>query len=154
LPTQTRLAKKSNRSVRTHPIDGRSTVRLWHTGAMLRVGSININVSDMNRAAEFWSIALGYGIRGGSVNDDESTVLVPPEANCPAVTLDSDDGMHLDLYVESEEELVAEVDRLVGLGARQADWTYPDGAAFVVLTDTEGNLFCVANVGTRHHSAR
>jgi predicted enzyme related to lactoylglutathione lyase len=127
---------------------------LWHTGAMLRVGSININVSDMNRAAEFWSMALGYGIRGGSVNDDESAVLVPAEANCPAVTLDSDDGMHLDLYVESEEELVAEVDRLVGLGARQADWSYPDGAAFVVLTDTEGNLFCVANVGTRRHSAR
>ncbi len=98
-------------------------------------------------------MALGYEIRGGSVNDEESTVLVPAEANWP-VTLDSHDRMHLDLHVESEEELVTEVDRLVSLGARQADWTYPDGAAFVVLTDTEGNLFCVVNVGKRRHSAR
>ena len=61
--------------------------------------------------------------------------------------------MHLDLHVDSEEELVAEVGRLVSLGARQADRTYPDGAAFVVLTDTEGNLFCVVDVGKRRHSA-
>ena len=112
-----------------------------------------MNVSDMNRAAEFWSMALGYGIRGGSVNDDESTVLVPAEAKCPAVTLDGNDRMHLDLHVDSQEELVAEVDRLVSLGARQADWTYPDGAAFVVLADTEGNLFCVVNVGDSRRSA-
>jgi hypothetical protein len=25
------------------------------------------------------------------------------------------------------------------------DWAYPDGADFVVLADTEGNLFCVIN---------
>jgi hypothetical protein len=62
--------------------------------------------------------------------------------------------MHLDLHVDSEEELVAEVDRLVGLGACHVDWTYPDGAAFVVLTDIEGNLFCVVNVGKGRHSAR
>jgi hypothetical protein len=30
----------------------------------------------------------------------------------------------------------------------------PDEAAFVVLTDTEGNLFCVVNVGKRSHSGR
>jgi hypothetical protein len=62
--------------------------------------------------------------------------------------------MHLDLHVDSEEELGAEVDRLVGFGARHVEWPYPDDAAFVVLTDTEGNLFCVVNVGKRRHSAR
>jgi hypothetical protein len=25
------------------------------------------------------------------------------------------------------------------------DWVYPDAASFVVLSDTEGNLFCVVN---------
>jgi catechol 2,3-dioxygenase-like lactoylglutathione lyase family enzyme len=121
---------------------------------VLRIGSIIINVSDMSRAAEFWSMALGYGIRGGSVNEDESTVLVLVEAKCPAITLDGNERMHLDLHVDSEEELVGEVDRLINLGARQVDWTYPDEAAFVVLTDTEGNLFCVVNVGKRSHSGR
>lgn len=81
-------------------------------------------------------------------------MLVPADAKCPAVTLDGNDRMHLDLHVDSEEELLAEVDRLVNLGARRVDWTYPDGAAFVVLTDTGGNLFCVVNAGKWHHSAR
>jgi hypothetical protein len=37
-----------------------------------------------------------------------------------------------------------EVERLVSLGAQRVpDWPYPDGANFVVLRDTEGNLFCV-----------
>jgi catechol 2,3-dioxygenase-like lactoylglutathione lyase family enzyme len=126
----------------------------WQTGAVLRIGSIIINVSDVSSAAEFWRTALGYRIRGGSVDEDESTVLVPADANCPTVTLDGNDRMHLDLHVDSEEELVSEVDRLVNLGARRVDWTYPDGAAFVVLTDTGGNLFCVVNVEKWHHSAR
>jgi predicted enzyme related to lactoylglutathione lyase len=63
--------------------------------------------------------------------------------------LDGDDRMHLDLHVDSKEELAAEVARLVQLGARQVEWTYPDGARFVVLADTEGNLFCVVNAGQR-----
>ena len=54
-----------------------------------------------------------------------------PKQSAPRSILDGNDRMHLDLYVESEEELVAEVDRLVSLGARQADRTYPEGAAFV-----------------------
>jgi len=28
-------------------------------------------------------------------------------------------------------------------GARRVEWTYPEDADFVVLADTEGNLFCV-----------
>jgi hypothetical protein len=40
-------------------------------------------------------------------------------------------------------DLETEVERLIGLGATRAEWTYPDDADFVVLADTEGNLFCV-----------
>jgi hypothetical protein len=29
----------------------------------------------------------------------------------------------------------------------RADWTYPEGARFVVLADPEGNLCCVINTG-------
>jgi len=35
------------------------------------------------------------------------------------------------------------VGRLIALGAKRAEWTYPEDADFVVLADTEGNLFCV-----------
>ena len=53
--------------------------------------------------------------------------------------------MHLDLWSDSEEEQLAEVERLVSLGAHRVEWVYPDDADFVVLSDTEGKLFCVIN---------
>ena len=40
-------------------------------------------------------------------------------------------------------DLETEVERLVALGAERVEWTYPEDADFVVLADTEGNLFCV-----------
>ena len=36
-----------------------------------------------------------------------------------------------------------EEDRLIALGVTRVDWDYPEDADFVVLADTEGNLFCV-----------
>lgn len=85
---------------------------------MPRIGSIVVKVSDLNRAAEFWTSALGYAVRGGSVPEGESAVLKPSDAGAPSITLDTDDRMHLDLWVESEEELAAELARLVELGAQ------------------------------------
>lgn len=37
----------------------------------------------------------------------------------------------------------AEVERLLGLGARRVDWRYPEQADYVVLADPDGNTFCV-----------
>jgi hypothetical protein len=73
--------------------------------------------------------------------------LVPESGEGPRLHLDEDDRMHLDLWAADEEEQLAEVERLVSLGASRVDWVYPDGADFVVLADTEGNLFCVINAG-------
>lgn len=63
------------------------------------------------------------------------------------MNLDETDRMHLDLYAEDAAAQQAEVDRLIALGAQRVDWEYPDSADFVVLADTEGNLFCVVNGG-------
>lgn len=107
---------------------------------MVTLGSTVLNVSDTHRAAEFWSNALGYGASGNPA------FLRPESGEGPRLHLDERDSTHLDLWVEGEEELRAEVERLVSLGARRVDWTYPEGAAHVVLADTEGNLFCVCDV--------
>jgi hypothetical protein len=40
-------------------------------------------------------------------------------------------------------DLETEVERLIALGARRVEWTHPPDADFVVLSDTEGDLFCV-----------
>ena len=59
-----------------------------------------------------------------------------------------DPRLHIDLYVESDDEQAAEVERLVGLGAELVDWNhYPADPDFVVLADPEGNRFCVVNPG-------
>lgn len=51
--------------------------------------------------------------------------------------------MHLDLWVTDRDGQLAEVERLISLGARRVEWEYPDGADFVVLADPDGNHFCV-----------
>jgi len=38
---------------------------------------------------------------------------------------------------------MAEVERLLELGAGRVDWRYPEGADYVVLADSDGNTFCV-----------
>jgi len=69
---------------------------------------------------------------------------VPPEGDGVRLHLDEEDRTHLDLWVvRDSSDLETEVDRLVAIGARRVDWVYPEGADFIVLSDTEGNLFCV-----------
>jgi catechol 2,3-dioxygenase-like lactoylglutathione lyase family enzyme len=113
------------------------------------MGSVVLNVSNSTRAAAFWSQALGYVAHPGNPE-----FLVPPEWQPPSdfrrdhgdgmhLHLDRDDKTHLDLWVERNSSLQAEVERLVSQGARRVDWSYPKDADHVVLADPEGNLFCV-----------
>lgn len=106
---------------------------------MVRIGAIVLNVSDTRRATAFWSQALGYQ---PASNPD---FLVPNEAGVPRLHLDEDDRTHLDLWAADEEEQLAEVERLLALGATRVEWGYPEGADFVVLADPDGNRFCVIN---------
>jgi catechol 2,3-dioxygenase-like lactoylglutathione lyase family enzyme len=101
--------------------------------------SLVLNVSNISRAAEFWSKALGYVPKEG-----RPEFLVSPAGTGPEIHLDEDDRTHLDLCVDPATSSVgAEVARLISLGATRVEWEYPDHADFVVLADTEGNLFCV-----------
>jgi len=109
---------------------------------MLRVGSVVLNVSNVDRAAAFWSNALGY-----VGQPDNPAFLVPEHGTGTRLHLDEDDRTHLDLWAADEAEQLAEVDRLISLGAQRVDWEYPDDADFVVLADPDGNLFCVIDAG-------
>jgi catechol 2,3-dioxygenase-like lactoylglutathione lyase family enzyme len=110
---------------------------------MVTFGSVVLNVSDIQRASRFWGDALGYTPAGQG-----NAILRPDKGAGPLLLLDTDDRMHLDLWASDEEEQQAEVERLVSLGASRVDWVYPEDADFVVLSDTEGNLFCVIDAGT------
>ncbi|MFF8268561.1 VOC family protein [Streptomyces sp. NPDC016562] len=117
---------------------------------MLTLGTIVMGAADVRRAAAFWSRALDYVPRDGEVQD-RWTVLVPATGGGPGLALGASvtpiqehPRVHLDLYAADAAEQQAEVARLVALGARHVDWdSYPEDPDFVVLSDTEGNRFCV-----------
>ena len=112
---------------------------------MLKVGSIVWGVRDVPRAIEFWCAALDY--RPLREPSTDWAILVPRvgEGVQLAITQVSSDAKdhqrhHLDLYASDQ---MAEVDRLLSLGALRVNWRYPDGADYVVLSDPDGNTFCV-----------
>lgn len=110
---------------------------------MLSIGSVVWGVRDLPRALDFWTQALNYRLRNPP--DDDWAVLVPIEGPgvqlaLSLVTSEKARRHHLDLYATDR---AAEVERLLVLGARRADWNYPADADFVVLEDPDGNRFCV-----------
>jgi catechol 2,3-dioxygenase-like lactoylglutathione lyase family enzyme len=110
----------------------------------LYVGSTVINTADIERAAAFWTAALGYVVRG---SDPTFAVLTDPKRRWSNVSLQLSDEpkhgrnrVHLDLYTTDREREVA---RLEGLGATRVPWEYKDGHDHVVMADADGNEFCV-----------
>ncbi|MFJ9108209.1 VOC family protein [Streptomyces sp. NPDC102283] len=105
---------------------------------MVRIGTVVMGASDVERAAAFWKAALRYTEREPAT--DDWVVLVPVEG--PGVGLSPGRSVtpvqevprvHLDLYSDTQE---AEVERLVGLGAERVAWElYPPDPDFVVLAD-------------------
>ncbi|MFD6552958.1 VOC family protein [Streptomyces sp. NPDC058398] len=121
---------------------------------MLKVGSVVVGVSDVPRAAAFWTEALGYVPRDAL--EDDWIVLVPADGaagvqlslGLSETPVQERPRIHLDLYAGDAADQAAEVERLVSLGARRVDWDlYPDDADFVVLADPDGNRFCVIDTG-------
>jgi catechol 2,3-dioxygenase-like lactoylglutathione lyase family enzyme len=103
------------------------------------IGALVLNVGDIDRAAAFWRQALGY-----KAQPDNPAFLGPADGSGPRLHLDETDRTHIDLWIRREDStLESEVERMVALGATRVEWTYPPDADFVVLADTEGNLFCV-----------
>lgn len=109
---------------------------------------IGIDSCDPASLAPFWAAALGYTV-GDFDADGVYLFLVPPSPEFPVVylqrvpeTKSAKNRVHLDLFVE---DLDAEVARLSGLGAiRQGARSSLDGGAtWQVMTDPEGNEFCV-----------
>ncbi len=120
---------------------------------MLQIGTVVLGVTDVRRAAIFWTQALHYVPRADQAADDPTwTVLVPADGGSGAplalglseTPVQEHPRVHLDLYAGDAADQAAEIERLVALGAARVDWDlYPADPDFVVLADTEGNRFCV-----------
>src|SRR5687768_11668396 len=110
--------------------------------------SLVLDCRDPKALAEFWAPALGYQDVGSVEN---YTLLVPSGDAGPRLLLQrvpeekgGKNRMHLDIHVADIE---AEATRLEQLGARrvEADPRSEYGHAWVLMSDPEGNEFCVCD---------
>ncbi|GIE91087.1 VOC family protein [Actinoplanes regularis] len=102
-----------------------------------------VDAEDPARLARWWAEALDYVIVEESAGDVEIRRR-PDERPGLTFTHGTDvrkgkNRLHLDLRPDDQE---AEVERLVGMGARPVDIGQHD-VPWVVLADPEGNEFCV-----------
>jgi len=93
---------------------------------MLTFGVVALGVTDAQRAAEFWSAALGYELREDGFGG-WAKVLVPRNGAGTAIALQLSQTppqdhprLHVDLHVVDAYEQESEAARLVSLGARRA----------------------------------
>jgi len=115
----------------------------------IRLGSTVINCADISLMTRFWGQALGLA-PSSSGDGDDFRVLRGEHGNLSLqlarTPVTARDQMHLDLYTEDQ---AAEVRRLTGLGARVVRDHHEPGDDYVVMTDPEGNEFCVCVVHPR-----
>lgn len=112
---------------------------------MLTIGSIVWGVRDLPAALRFWTAALAY--HPLREPEPDWAILVPSAGPGPQLALkqvsstaEQRQRHHLDLYTPNQ---LAEVDRLLSLGATRVSWRYEPDADYVVLADPDGNRFCV-----------
>ncbi len=108
---------------------------------------ICVDANDVERLASFWELALGY--RRGSGDGEPYLNLVPAQGDDgPVVLLQRvpeaprvKNRVHLDVYAQDAPGLI---DRLVDAGGKRVDEPTTDGKTWwQVMTDPEGNVFCV-----------
>jgi hypothetical protein len=120
---------------------------------VLRLGFAVIGVTDMPHAVAFWTAALNL-VASDEWQSADWTTLHHANGSGRALGLQRSESpvetrprVHLDLFVDTTAEQQAEVERLVGLGARRLPWDrYPPDPDFVVLGDPDGNAFCVVDL--------
>jgi predicted enzyme related to lactoylglutathione lyase len=110
----------------------------------IRLGSTVINCADLEVMTRFWSAALDL-LPSSTQPDDDFRVLRGDRVNVSlqrvATPVTARDQMHLDLYSDDVE---AQLERLTALGATMVRRAVDDDEDhYVVLTDPEGNEFCV-----------
>lgn len=121
------------------------------TGMACRISELVIDAADADRLAAFWSEVLGYVELGRE--DDGSIEIGPPDVGFgglqPTLVLSPSSAprtgklrLHIDVNATDRDQ-DAELERLLALGARPADVGQTGTESWHVLSDPEGNEFCL-----------
>jgi hypothetical protein len=111
---------------------------------------ISVDASDPEKLGQWWSAALSWKIVFSDANECE---IRPDDGTTPGLlfirvpdTKVSKNRLHLDLRPDNQ---AAEVSRFIALGASHVDIGQGD-VSWVVLSDPEGNEFCVLRDNVSH----
>ncbi|MGI8682878.1 MAG: VOC family protein [Mycobacteriales bacterium] len=106
--------------------------------------TVVIDAKDPAALARFWAAVFDYEV---VYEASDEVVIAQDEDTYPALVFvpvpenkTVKNRLHIDLNPDDRD---AEVDRLIGLGARRVDVGQGDDKTWVVLADPEGNEFCV-----------
>jgi predicted enzyme related to lactoylglutathione lyase len=110
------------------------------------VHHIVVDAHDLPRLARFWAEALRWTM----LSQRPREVVIGPSLDAPIgicfMPVDEPKSMknrlHLDLTTSADDR-DAEIERLLGLGARRVDIGQTGEESWTVLADPEGNEFCV-----------
>jgi predicted enzyme related to lactoylglutathione lyase len=115
----------------------------------LRIQCVDVDCHDPAVVAGFWEAALGWR----RTHDTADQIVLEPPAGSAEDGVAPDllflrvpdptpgkNRLHLDLRPQDQER---EVERLITLGAQRASVGQDPDVSWVVLTDPEGNEFCV-----------
>ncbi len=114
----------------------------------VRIASVTIDCADVRRLTDFWSAALGFvprgeirdqgGLEGGVIEDPSDRDVELVFFQVPG----GNSGNSRIRLIVGADDMVAEVQRLIGLGATKVE----GGASSLpgtVMRDPEGNEFSV-----------
>ena len=108
--------------------------------------SVVVDARDPKGLAEFWSAVLDHPIVFEDDDGDEVAVAKDKDSPPALLFVRNDDPktvknrIHIDLNPTDQD---AEVERVIGLGAKPVDVGQTGEETWVVLADPEGNEFCV-----------
>ncbi|MDR6558258.1 hypothetical protein J2809_002628 [Arthrobacter pascens] len=111
-----------------------------------RIAAIVIDAVQPRVVADFWCNVLGWHV----VEEDDGVISIgPPDGAWPTIDVvpvpenkSVKNRLHLDLRADGTST-ADELERFLGLGARHADVGQGPDTTWVVLSDPEGNEFCL-----------
>ena len=111
-----------------------------------RIASVVIDAVQPRVVADFWCHVLGWHV----LDEDDGVISIgPPDGAWPTIDVvpvpenkSVKNRLHLDLRADGTST-ADELERLLGLGARHTDVGQGSDATWVVLSDPEGNEFCL-----------
>ena len=111
-----------------------------------RIAAIAIDAAQPRLVADFWCDVLGWRI----LEEEDGVIsIAPPDGSWPTIDVvpvpeakTVKNRLHLDLRADGVTTS-DELDRLLALGARPTDVGQGDDVTWVVLSDPEGNEFCL-----------